>query len=285
MKTKNILVTLLLILTALISTHCSAQNYRQNFGPGYIRYTSDSNYFVIGKSSGIPPKIKREFNSPLFDFNSNQFFWSNISGLNISPSAIDSSAYRKLTIYKDTGDGEFSPYKVRQYVFQKPNYANRYDLYDLICQYRAYTSGNLTESKQINIFNNCYQIFDDQDLNYPVIDGNYTYYFNLSDYKSGQYLILINYEYRFDENKSDGKESIDVVLLNTSMFTERAHNTHIYYRPNGLISGQTNSGSITCIINATNTSEMANQIVITGISDNGNKITITKLRITAVLIN
>ena len=98
--------------------------------------------------------------------------------------------------------------------------------------------------------------------------------------------MLVNYEYSLPELLSSvSKEQIDVSLLNIDNMNTLANNIHTYYRNPTIKDGQTNSASMSCIIDANLTDTKNIGISFVGNSNAGNPIYLNKLRIIAVLIN
>ena len=208
MKTKLFFVLLFFISLFAFSVH--AQDTRIYIGRAWLRYDSDSNKIKIG---GNPvPKIAREFDAQLFDFNTNQFAWDRTKGLCLNTLMnYDSSKVKKLIIYSDTGNGESIPYRSRSYTIYKPFYANAPDLYDLKIQYIS--TNDITEKSnmtELNLINTQQLLFE----NLPQQDISGIGYVPMINQflRKGTYLITLSYEYEFINAIDDGEEDVNVII-------------------------------------------------------------------------
>lgn len=209
MKTKLFFVLLLFIsLFAMLSAE--AQDTRIYIGKAWLRYDSDSARLRIG---GNPfPKLARELNTELFDFNTDNFTWDRTKGLCLkSISQYDSTKTRKLIIFADTGDGELIPYRSRSYTIFKPFYANNPDLYDLIIRYVSNNdiSGRSTMT-DINLINNVYELCNIVEQTDITGIG---YNPGISSFpRTGLYICTLNYEYEYANSIEDNTDDINIVI-------------------------------------------------------------------------
>jgi hypothetical protein len=275
MKTKLFIISLFFI--SLLNPSIYAQDTRLSLGGGWLRWDSDSSMFKFSNSVG------RENNLPLFKFNPDQFVWNLSTGLNLKNTPGDTNiSLKRFTIYRDTIVNE--NFKSRSYTFIKPYYAHQYDLFDIVVNYQSNDNGTITENKNINLFNNCYTIYDNQDLNYRLNENPFSTGWTFSNMIKGQYLIIINYQFEFEKSDLKSDETLDAVLLNLDNSLEYAHNTHTFSHTGNLM-GQISTGSISCVITPSNAENKNINLTFQGNSLNSLRIFLNKLRILAILIN
>lgn len=268
----------------------SAQDYKLGLGKAWIRYDSDSNMLKFG-ASGQPPKIAREYNAQLFNFNSTQFFWSNLTGLNLNTyNSPDTILAKYLIISRDTGDGEFIPYNKRTYTFYKPYYYNTSDIYDLKVKYESSQSqalNTLPTTYDINLFNNAYTLFEDNNINIDIAEQDYQY--DITNFpKPGTYYLDISYSIEYEEIKASlgvGKEESYILLL-APMNDELYRNYHKFIRASEDLSGEVITGQLT-YFKKLSAEELHSYftIRISGSSQSNFKQYLQKLKIIAILLN
>ena len=261
----------------------SAQDYKLGIGKAWIRYDADSNMLKFGAPIQ-PPKIAREFNSPLFNFNSTEFFWSNITGLNLLPDyRRDTTIAHHLIIQKDTGDGEFIPYNKRTYTIYKPYYHNQLDIFDLKVKYES--TANPSATTEFNLFNNAYILFDNQSLEDDIVQSVKQYYFSFP--RAGSYYINASFEYAILESQfHQGENSFSVnALLLKSPHLELEGGYYNHYVTPDVPMAFRNHSNLNVIVNVTADELDSYLFEIGGITMNNYPIYIYKLRITAILIN
>lgn len=192
---KIFLLSLLLVIVHLSFTieDCSSQDYLLSVGRAYLRYDADSNRVRLGGPGTI--KFAREYNVAPFEFNASHFNWSTSSGLNLNDVAShDSSWFYKMSVVKDTGDGEISPYKTRHYTLKKPSWANGNTPFDMLWIYRSFTSGSLVASDSAYAVNNSDLLYFGTNV---VVSGGWGTVYELVLPCQGQFIVFINYDYEF----------------------------------------------------------------------------------------
>lgn len=199
---KKLFLSGYLLIILLVSFHkiSISQDAKLWLGGSYIRYDSDSNLIKFGGVS-LYPKIARELNAQLFNFNTNHFSWSTSTGLNlINVPNNDSIWSNKLTVVKDTGDGEFSPYLSRHYTLKKPYYINLYDNYDLMWFYRSSTASPVLQDSMWAI--NTYVNYAEENFSTTVLSTSFSLLKSFKIPKPGHWLITLHYEYIFPQTSS-----------------------------------------------------------------------------------
>ena len=279
MKLKTIILSFITLLLSFTCT-CYAQDSRIYIGKSWLRYDSDSNKIRIG---GNPfPKIAREFDAQLFDFNTNQFSWDRSKGLCLNNlQNYDSTKVKRLIIYADTGDGETIPYRYRSYMILKPYYANSQDLFDLKVQYFSYNDisgkSNMTEINLLNTSTNLYENLAQQDISgvgfTPAI-GQFQ--------RLGTYLITINYEYEFVNAIDDAEEDINLIINYNSIDLRNYH--HHYGHNRSERNNIRLPASIIIIIPVSDLTKTLN-VIFLGNNAPSSRIYLYNLSISATLIN
>lgn len=279
MKITKLFFSLILILIAIASSAYS-QDSRINIGKSYLRYDSDSNKLRLG---GNPvPKLAREFDAQLFDFNPSQFLWDRTKGLCLSSlNSYDSSKIKKLIIYSDTGDGEIIPYRSRSYNIFKPYYSNSPDLYDLLVQYISYNDiSGKSMVIDINLFNTTTTLFE----NLPQQDiSGVGFAPILSQFpRKGNYLVTLSYEYEYINAIDDGQEDINVVITYNSI---ELRNYHHRWRHAKSSANEIRLASCITFPISVNDVQQVLQIAFFGNTALSSRIYLYNLSISAVLIN
>ena len=237
------------LLSFLISTPniSTPQDAKLWLGGSYIRFDSDSNLIRFGGVS-LYPKIARELNAQLFNFNTNHFSWSTSTGLNlVNVPNNDSLWANKLTVVKDTGDGEFSPYLSRHYTLKKPLYINLYDNYDLMWFYRSSTASPVLQDSMWAI--NTYVNYPEEDFSSSALSSSFSLLRTFRIPKPGHWLITINYEYSFPEASSSAGTLTDSLCtkINIAAYTY-ATNCHKLVFPELVYAGGQFFASISKVI-------------------------------------
>lgn len=213
----------LLFFISLFAMSCSAQDSRIYIGKAWLRYDADSNRLRIG---GNPfPKLARELNTELFDFNTDNFTWDRTKGLCLkSILQYDTTKSRKLIIFADTGDGELIPYRSRIYTIYKPYYANSPDLYDLRVRYIS--SNDISERStmtDINLINNIYELCNIVEqtnitgIGYNPSIGSFS--------RTGLYICTLNYEYEYANSVEDNTDDINILISYNSVTMKEYHHS------------------------------------------------------------
>ncbi|TRZ52045.1 hypothetical protein D4R99_03455 [bacterium] len=184
----------------ILHAPAQAQDYKLSLGRGWLRYDSDSNRFRFGSFAGSP-RIAREFNTQLFDYNSSHFSWSTSTGLNLQdPVRHDSMWTQRLAITRDTGDGEFVPLQSRNYTLLKKSWYNNYMPFELQWFYRSFSGGTLIASDSCYAINNTEQVYNAADV---VLAASYSTIQEITLPVKGLYIIYINYDYEFTAGPTD----------------------------------------------------------------------------------
>lgn len=234
----------LLFLTIVLwsfASCTSAQDAQINIGKAVLRYDSDSNKLRLGRGMSTV-KMAREFDVALFDFNPSQFNWSTTTGLNLNDITNHDSIWtRKLSVVKDTGDGEFSPYKARIYTLKKPSWYNGFSAFDLLWIYRSYSGGSLDAIDSVHAINETANMFTEVDIKLAT---SWATFYETKFPIQGQYLVFINFDYEFTDYNglSAQTDEIDLRLLRfpstalgstTVKFTYSATGDNKMFRGNG----------------------------------------------------
>lgn len=278
MKTKLFFV--LLFFISLFAISMQAQDSRIYIGKAWLRFDSDSARLRIG---GNPiPKLARELDAQLFDFNVDQFAWDRSKGLCLrSISQYDTTKTRKLIIFADTGDGELIQYRSRSYTIYKPYYSNTPDLYDLLLRYVSYNdiTGKSTMN-DINLLNTTSTLF--VNLQQTDITGM-GYVPAISAFpRMGNYIVTVNYEYEFAGATDDGEDDINMVLSFDNNELRNYHHRWRHARTD--VNNLRLSASITVPVSVTNISQLLS-ITLFGNNTQSSQYYLYNLSVTAVLIN
>lgn len=147
-----------------------------NIGKVTLRYDVDSNKLRLGTfGSGIGTvRFAHENNLQLFDFNTAHLSWSTSTGLNIiDPVSHDTSYVKKLSVYKDTTDGENT--NIRFFTFSKRFYGNSGTIWNgLLVRYYTFLNGSLSASDSARVIGDAstvhsetfdYEVFADDNWN------------------------------------------------------------------------------------------------------------------------
>lgn len=216
---KKILFSLLFL--SVIPAFSFSQDYRLGLGLGQIRYDHDSALIKFNY------KLGRELNAQLFNFNGAHFYWST-SGLNLQEPVNHDSVWSKVfSVKRDTGDGEFSPYKSRVYSVKKNFYANYYSFapFELMLRYRSFESGSEVATDSVFIINHAFE----QTASYRTLSSSFDIVSTYTFPSPGYYYVVVEYDYNFEAVSGLGTatlESIEskLVLNSSSLLVSSIHN-------------------------------------------------------------
>lgn len=245
MKNFKIIFTFLFAICCLLSNITYTQDYRLGLGKVSLRFDYDSNYIRLEGNGGTPPKIAREFNAQLFDFNTSQFTWNTSTGLNLNAGLLnnaDSLTTAKLKLVKDSTAGETTWRK--EYNIYRPYY-NIYDSTLIKIQYKNSRWNSTAEWFLVNTIDEPVNSTDGYvltDAMTPILEWTVPH--------SGTWRLDadFDYEYQIDSIINWGTSDSIYVVLDYEEPPSKAHWIRKVYSPYNTKFGESGTGHITLII-------------------------------------